>query len=1183
MNPHCLTPSISAAIACISSNTQPLCQKPILSVPKPSLYLDLSQFNALVPAYQSYVLASIAAHSPCPRLSANILACTYDINNTIGYLNSASKLLSSNDAIVSVPLLLFALLPKHFCPITSLKLPIISHTSHTLANGVLKPTKPFPNCKHSAPIASQSSLIQTLPASKKRSTLPRLRAIRQRVKFPKLVKALLKPIAALARAVKSSVTRLEIPPTTNRRLCYHRPIRPTLHRVLHLPRQNFPKRAKLSAALFQPSEIPQDLTSLPKHISPLLPKSSFPLFSCTFSTKLLASVAVNLYLLSHPHSLIIVVSSPLFPPIYLSISLLFPPFYSLLSSLFSSLICPYTSPCRNMISVPSESLSNNSIPDLFSSSPALDPISEHAFKALYHIISRPSSPTMPPLPPEPSPQPKHKRDVCEFHSLARLEYWCLDCSAGLCEICLRLQDRHRSHLISSLASEYDRCFDLVDAQIENTLSLAEDIASHIDNFDSDNESLINNYQFSHDLLSNYSQTLFDSLKLSLNDHQQNIKLQQASLTNYCLNLHNQIDSTQTLMETYSRINVVENFHSIISSLSALSLPNNIPPIPNYSPNFSDSFKPPPSSLNFEIQNSFNLGKNNFPLRINNSLSLFNSSFSFNIHRSRHSDGLPTIVADISFLNNSILLPNTPISFDLSIHISLPNFFISNSDNTTFTSEISSDYSPWTFGETKQFLLFKFDDDFLSLMQNTPDLDLISLSFYINPSSYKDQSTLQQIYIDFLERSTSNLNTTSLPTNHHPPSPKKSILTPTHKISKKLVFDSENIPDSFFSTPTIPEPKTEDEINNKFNDLIDRFDKLELITNTIANSETKPTPQDLLSRSYNSEKNISPFYSPTNNIKSLDTAPIPFNSLSLSQKKFDFFNLVSSNNNSLTFLPNSIPNINFKKPKPKHKKKPSLKLLSNKPNHSSFPEIDSPFNLENSIIIPTSFHISSSNSTPPTLKPNPLIFSDPSPPINTSHSLTELPNTETTPNRALCNDETTPNRALLSSDLSLNNLIFNNTETTPQNPTLPCTDTTPGSANSSRPSSSCSISSSLLFSPRPDNISTKFLDNIKAIPKKPAKEYQVFDLLKPKDNFDSGVLKIGRSFRVSSIQLDDYSLESLPTPQSSLPPSKSTSQSATFLKKRKKVSKSVRFPNEKHLLESIRIIQPKLANKINQKV
>ncbi|OMJ11960.1 hypothetical protein AYI70_g9388, partial [Smittium culicis] len=645
MNPHCLTPSISAAISCISSNTQPLCQKPILSVPKPSMYLDLSRFNALAPAYQSYVLASIAAHSPCPKLPTSRLTRTYDINNTIGYFSSASKLLSPNDALVSVPLLLFALSPKHLCPIKPLKIPLFPHSFLVLTNDLLVSNIPLPNCKHSVPIESQFGFSQTLPASNKCTLLPRLRTIRQSVKFPKLVKAFLKPIAGLARAVKSSVAHPKIPRPTNRRLYYHHPIRPTLYRVLHLPRQNFPKRAKLSPALFQPSEKPQDLTYLPKHISPLLPKFSSLLFSCTFSTQLLSSIAVNLYFLSHPYSLVIVVSSPLSLPIYISISLLFPRLYSLLSSLFSSFIYPYPSPYRNMISVPSESLSSNSLPDLFSSSPALDPISEHAFKALYHIISRPTSPTMPPLPPEHSPQPKHKRDVCEFHSLAKLEYWCLECSAGLCEICLKLQDRHRSHLISSLASEYDRCFDLVDAQIENTLSLAEDIASHIDNFDSDNESLINNYQFAHDLLSTYSQSLFDSLKLSLIDHQENIKLQQSNLTNYCLNLHKHIDSTQTLMETYSRINVVENFHSIISSLSSLSLPNNIPLIPNYSPNFSDSFKPPPSSINFEIQNSFSLGKNNFPLRINNSLSLFNSSFSFNIHRSRHSDGLPTIVAD----------------------------------------------------------------------------------------------------------------------------------------------------------------------------------------------------------------------------------------------------------------------------------------------------------------------------------------------------------------------------------------------------------------------------------------------------------------------------------------------------------------------------------------------------------
>ncbi|OLY83667.1 hypothetical protein AYI68_g2190 [Smittium mucronatum] len=698
-------------------------------------------------------------------------------------------------------------------------------------------------------------------------------------------------------------------------------------------------------------------------------------------------------------------------------------------------------------------------------------------------------------------QSSFRRDVCDTHSNMRLEYWCLDCSMGLCEICIKQLDRHKLHSITSLASQYDLAYDSIYSKMENTLFVADTVANDLSQLENLSSSLDNNYKIAQNQLQAHLDNLEEETAFSLREAQKTLNQNRLVLTEYCQTLHNLIDTFQTFMEDSSRIEVVENSNQIINSLTSLTAPETIPSIPNSLPILTSSFKPQPQEITFVVENSNSLGRINNPIRISHDFTISGFVFQANIRRSRHKDGLPLVLLELTLENQRFSLNSF---FDLEVGVSLLNYDSARLGSPSPAPTISIPNIEWSFGQTKQIQLLKFNDSFLSMMNDIPNLDTLSISISLGPSSYRDKSFLQQLYIEKLEQELQELKNGS------------------SSFSSNSTFDLQNDE----SGPSSIEVKKNNQISLKL--------KLDShLNNSVGDSENDSLKkEDIFS---NSEEPQLIYVIPSDDFSicdAIESIEDKYEKISLKISQLELERITKAN---------AISTINKKE----------LFSRDNKHIHNSiqkFASIDSDSSLEPNSLSGNPIYESIDGKDSFSINKRFDFFSLVSNPDNDKESLCEpVPRS---------NDKKKSRPSIYLTKPGIN----------------PIKDTCNG--NSPANSGTSSVK----------NFDSKIEEETKSKVAQISKVYQVTDLLRPKDNLDGGILKSGRSFRVPFAMSEDEEgemLRPIRKAKSLKTVMSSSSRKGNFTKKRKEVPKEVFFPNEKHLLESIRLIQPEMANKLDQ--
>ncbi|PVV04796.1 hypothetical protein BB560_000690 [Smittium megazygosporum] len=407
-------------------------------------------------------------------------------------------------------------------------------------------------------------------------------------------------------------------------------------------------------------------------------------------------------------------------------------------------------------------------------------------------------------------------DICRIHDSYKLEFYCHECSAGLCELCLQLnkKEKHKNHSISPLAIEYDKIYDLVDEQLESALVVSDELASNLENLKQNSITLDHSYIQTLKLIEAMKTKVLEKTDNQYKSLQSDCLEYEQQLVQDCERLHRLIDESQTQMEDFSRIGAVVSGPGIIKALKseAEECSSNSQTMFLDTRHILKHVKPIPTNLSFCVENINRLGRELYHLKVEKIIDLFGAFLKIVVYKSRKENGISVILMDIFFLSE--YLPTdidssssdtllsaiddylmTEISLDCIIQVSKPDLSIFSYDyeelNDLPIVTIPYDFSkPWKFGESHQIELCELDDSTQSIFHHYPSLEYINITVDVSPYSFEDKSILQEIQIFFLKNQLESL-------------PNSTPTQPQSISSGKSLKCTESPPPKFFSKKSSP--------------------------------------------------------------------------------------------------------------------------------------------------------------------------------------------------------------------------------------------------------------------------------------------------------------------------------------------------------------------------------------------
>ncbi|PVU98904.1 hypothetical protein BB559_001172 [Furculomyces boomerangus] len=805
-------------------------------------------------------------------------------------------------------------------------------------------------------------------------------------------------------------------------------------------------------------------------------------------------------------------------------------------------------------------------------------------------------------------QTKYGGDVCKSHNNIKMEYWCLECTKGLCEQCLKSQEHHKTHTITALAIEYDHIYDKVDGQIELVLQAVETHALQIEELKIHQKELEKQYQDATKLANHFVEQKISKIKTHFLDFSKRLSDTEKSLTDYCENLHNQIDSAQTKMENYSRIKAVSSGPQIIKKLSSLVNNQNFDIPSKFEPfNISSIVKPEPTTLDIFVERTNRLGRDQDHIRVEHTMEVCGFLFKFIVHRTRTHNGLATLVMDIELDSNISL---EVMEIDCSVTVNKPildNFNTDNTQHIEFDSKYHNLDKFWCYNTSKRVELWVLEDITCQILAENPALAVLNISVCIGPSTFESKASMQSVYIEHLKTKIQQLEIAP-PSQLMSPSRKK-YFTNTSSLSSVFNSDGHNLSPVktsslyknklrrkteplFFSSPV---NKSNMEFKPKPDQTPNTFDDNFVEEYTLVNTEKASKNIEISNTGiFAGFSDSSHFKAGEKNERHLlggnDYRVDAFKNIFINSSQD---NQTGTNNKYLDTSSNtsgsekdasevtsdsdygswgrgaskSVPNKLQKKYNKILEQFDKLELLANTVANSESKIHENRKLFQNSEIKNSDQESSIFNSPTIAIKGN---ISE-----NTFKfdfgSLITPPKTDTIETKEFSADN--PNTFIGFSETSKAfPELFNS-------PELPkeYLDTNQTSESSENEKKDEKVK---IFGSVAEREANPFIDGYKSKNKiesatamvnlmKRFKDFQSFELLKPKHTLDSGVLKYGRSYRVSSIQFDQENVHS--------DMAEATSDMGIGGKKGKKV----RFPTEKHLLETIKVFQPQLARQIEQ--